>query len=488
MENRIEILSKYCKEKAIIYPSSEIYGGIAGFYDYGHVGKLLKSNFENLWKFYFLNLNDNFYEIEGRNIMHEDVFKASGHLKNFVDPIVECKKGHAERADKLIENALQIDAEALSIEEMNTKIKENNLKCPICNSDLNEVHVKNLMYPIDIGIGDTNRAYLRPETAQTPFVNFKRQFEALRKKLPLGLAVIGRAYRNEISPRHFVLRQREFTQAELQIFFNPNEIEQHPDFNSVADYELRVFLSDKRQELPQLIQTKDLKLPKFYSYHMAKVQEFYFNLMKIPRAKFRFKELNNDEKAFYNKYHFDIEIYLDDYGWLEIGGIHYRTDHDLHGHQEVSKEKMQISDDDGNKFIPHVLELSFGVDRNVFSLINFAYGEDKERGNIVLNLPYNLAPYKAAIFPLVNKLDEHAMKIHEDLKRSMCGDLSFKIYYDKSGSIGRRYARADELGVKYCVTVDFETLDDESVTVRDIESTEQNRIKIKDLRDYLIKL
>jgi len=487
MENRIEILSKFCKEKAIIYPSSEIYGGLGGFYDYGHVGKLIKTNFENMWKFYFLNLNDNFYEVEGRNIMHNDVFKASGHLKNFTDPIIECKKGHVERADKLIESLLKIDAEAMSIEQINKLIKEKNLKCPSCGSDFNEAHSKNLMFPIDIGVGDANKAYLRPETAQTPFVNFKREFESLRKKLPLGLAVIGRAYRNEISPRHFVLRQREFTQAELQIFFNPNLVNEHDNFSDIADYELRVFSSNKRQELAQMIKAKDMNLPKFYTYHMAKVQQFYLNLLKIPRDKFRFKELNEEEKAFYNKYHFDVEIYLDDYGWLEIAGIHYRTDHDLHGHQEISKIKMEITDENGQKYIPHVLELSFGVDRNVFSLLHFAYIDNQERGNIVLNLPFNIAPFKVAVFPLVNKLDEKSKELYNTIRKQLISDINFRLYYDRSGSIGRRYARADELGVRYCITVDFETFDDNSVTIRNIETTEQKRIKISDIVTFITK-
>ena len=221
----------FCKQKGFIYPSSEIYGGIAGLYDYGHLGTLLKHNFEQQWRKYFLGLNPNFFEIETANIMHENVFKASGHLENFIDPAVKCSKcDFSDRADHVIEKATKKRVEGFSPEQLTALIEENKLKCPQCKSEFMPVTVMNMMFPLNMGTGSGLRAYLRPETAQSPYVNFKLQYELQRKKLPLGLALIGRAYRNEISPRNLTLRLRELTQAELQIFFNPNTVNHHPQF------------------------------------------------------------------------------------------------------------------------------------------------------------------------------------------------------------------------------------------------------------------
>jgi len=482
----IEEMSTFCKRKGFVYPSSEIYGGLAGLYDYGHLGTLLKKNFEDMWREYFLSLDDNFFEIEASEIMHESTFVASGHLKNFVDLAAKCQKGHAERADHLLERKLKKKFEGLAAEELFEKIKENKIKCPVCGSDIEKVEVMNMMFPVYLGIGNVMKGYLRPETAQSPYVNFKRQLEAMRKKLPLGLALIGRAYRNEISPRNFILRQRAFTQSELQIFFNPNKIDEHDDFKSVEDYKLQVMFADERSAIHK-ISCGELskKLPKFYVYHMAKVQQFYLDVLKFPSDKFRLYELNDKEKAFYNKYHFDMEADLDTIGWTEIGGIHYRTDHDLKGHQEVSKQSMEFLDEETKeRFIPHVLELSFGVDRNFYSIINCAYNYDKSRENIVLKLNPKLAPIKLGVFPLVSNKKEIvdlAKKVHNDLKK--CWGASF----DTGGSIGRRYARMDEIGTPLCITVDFESLEDDSVTIRERDTTQQIRVEISQLKDVVKK-
>ena len=234
-------LASFFKKKGFIYPSSEIYGGLAGFYDYGHMGTLLKRNFENLWRKYFLSLNPNYFEIETANVMHEKVFKASGHLENFIDPIVNCSKcNFNDRADHFVESHLDKKVEGFSQEQLTELINETGLKCPKCQSNFKPVSVINMMFPLKMGVGSANTSYLRPETAQSPYVNFKLQYELLRKKLPLGLALIGRAYRNEISPRNLTLRQREFTQAELQIFFNPAKVNEHKHFDLVKDYKLRI--------------------------------------------------------------------------------------------------------------------------------------------------------------------------------------------------------------------------------------------------------
>jgi len=218
--------------------------------------------------------------------------------------------------------------------------------------------------------------------------------------------------------------------------------------------------------------------PKFYVYHLVKIQQFYFDVLKIPERKFRLYELNDKEKAFYNQYHFDIEIELREHGWTEMGGLHYRTDHDLKGHQLVSGQKMEVFDEQsGKKFIPHVLELSFGVDRNVYALLDLSYEEDENRGNVVLHFPKHLGPYDYAFFPLVKNNQEVLAKaetVYEEFRH-------YPAYFDASGSVGRRYARADEMGVNFCITIDFESLQDESVTIRDRESTKQVRVKINNL-------
>lgn len=466
-----EDLIRFCKEKGFIYASSDIYGGLQGFYDYGHAGTALKKNFENVWKKFFLGLNENFHEIETANVMHEKVFEASGHLKNFIDPIIACSKcSFFARADHFLEEQLGKRYEGLSSEEYDQIVIEKNLTCPSCNSPLKKAAVFNMMFPIQLGVGSNQQAYLRPETAQSPYVNFKIQYELLRKRIPMGLALIGRAYRNEISPRNLTLRQREFTQAELQIFFNPNKINEHEDFETIKNSTLKVLLVEDREkhEVSSIAASELVEkgLPKFYVYHLVKIQEFYDNL-KI--FNFRLYQLDDSEKAFYNKYHFDIEVNLNGHGWTEVGGLHYRTDHDLSGHQRVSKQSMEVVDDT-DRFIPHVLEVSFGVDRNVYTLLD-QHVRDDPRGNLVLALPPSLAPKQVAVFPLVNKLAESAREVYDQIKEE------FNVMYDKSGSVGRRYARADEVGIPLCITIDFE----EGVTIRERDSTTQIRVSKEEL-------
>jgi len=488
MTHTTQELATFCKQKGFIYPSSEIYGGLSGFYDYGHLGTRLKHSFEDLWRRYFLGLGDNFHELETANIMHENVFRASGHMENFIDPVVNCSKCEfSERADHFLQAHLHQRVEGLSAEEYTKLVQKHKLLCPQCKAPLKPVAVVNMMFPIDLGVSGKSKAYLRPETAQSPYVNFKAQYELLRKKLPLGLALVGRAYRNEISPRNLTLRQREFTQAELQIFFNPENIGKHKDFSLVKEYPLRTLLVTDRKK-NQVVQRSaqelvDQGLPEFYVYHLVKIQQFYVEELGIPPEKFRLYQLSDQEKAFYNKYHFDLEIELNEHGFTEVGGLHYRTDHDLSGHQRVSKENMEVLDEEsGRKFIPHVLELSFGVDRHVYALLDLSYENSKERGNIVLHLPERLTPFFCAIFPLVKNKPEVVAKAEEVLALLK---KQFSCFYDTTGSIGRRYARADESGIKYCITIDFESLDDGCVTIRDRDSTKQERVKIAQLAGKL---
>ena len=470
-------LDNLLKRKGFIFQSAEIYGGTAGFYDYGHIGTLLKRKFENLWRDYFLNLDENFYEIQPTEIMPENVFAASGHLKNFVDPIATCKNCSSPfRADHLIEDKTKESAEHLSNEQLTEKIKELKIKCLRCGGELSKVSYANLMFSLKIGSNETG--YLRPETAQGCFVAFKRMFDATRKKIPLGLAIIGKAFRNEISPRQGTYRLREFTQAELQIFFDPDKITECERFDEIADYKLRVKLTDKKNI--EEISCKDLlsKLPKFYLYHLAKVQQFYFEVLSIEEKNFQFRELNKKEKAFYNKYHFDVEIFSKKFdSFKEVAGVHYRTDHDLSNHEKVSGENLHVSMED-KKFIPHVLELSFGIDRNIYSLLELTYSSD------ILRLNPKLAPFSLGIFPLVKKdgVGSKAQEVYKNLKKN------FDCFFDSGGSVGRRYARADEIGISYCITIDYDTLEDNAVTIRDRDTTNQVRIAISELNEIVSKL
>jgi glycyl-tRNA synthetase len=306
----------------------------------------------------------------------------------------------------------------------------------------------------------------------------------------MGLAIIGKAYRNEISPRNMTLRQREFTQAELQIFFNPNRINEHSDFESIKDSLLRIMLVEDRvrNKVVERKASELLKkgLPKFYVYHLAKIQEFYLDELKVPKEKFRLYQLNDKERAFYNKYHFDIELEIKEFGFVEIGGLHYRTDHDLGGHEKISKQNMEVLEEvSGQKFVPHVLELSFGVDRNIYALIDLAYTFDKERGNVVLKLPAKMTPFYCAVFPLVKNKPELLAKAVEVYKLiKPC----FSCLWDETASVGRRYARADEIGIKYCLTIDFESIEDDALTIRNRDNTKQERIKISELKNYLFNL
>jgi glycyl-tRNA synthetase len=475
------------KRRGFFWQSSQIYSPIAGFYDYAHLGASLKRKWENVWREYFLNLDDNFHEIQVCQVMPEDVFRASGHLESFVDPIVKCKKClNVERADHIIEAELGGIFEGVSLKRMEKIIKENKIRCPKCKGELAEVGILNMMFPLEIGTGKTKRTgYLSPETAQGAYVNFKHEFEALRKRLPMGLAAIGKAFRNEISPRNVLIRQREFTQAELQVFFDPDNIRQHPRFREIERYRLRVFpVKNRSRGTIKEVAAKDavraLKLPKFYVYHMARMQQFYLDVLGLPKGKFRFRELDEDERAFYNKYHWDVEMDLESVGgFREVAGLHYRADHDLSGHQKVSGVSMEV-DVDGKKILPHILELSFGVDRNIYALFELAYREEKERD--VMLFPRRVSPFDAGIFPLVNKdnLPEKARGVKRILQES-----GFNVFYDSSGSIGRRYRRIDEAGVAAGITIDYDSLKRNDVTLRDRDTMKQIRARISDLPETL---
>ncbi|MCK4552819.1 glycine--tRNA ligase [Candidatus Pacearchaeota archaeon] len=482
---KTEKIFSMANTRGFFFNTASIYGGKAGFFTYGHLGKLLKTNWENLWREYYLNLNDNFYEIQSNSILPEPVFVASGHIESFNDPMVECKKCHARfRVDNLLEDEGLEDVEVLSVEEMDKEIKERSLKCKRCKGDFAGVMQFNMMFPVNVGIGQNSKSYLGPETAQGAYLTFKDEFLATRSRIPLGLAIIDKAYRNEISPRQGFFRLREFSQAELQIFFDPDKINEHEKWEEVKNKKLYVkFVEDKKiTEISCEDLNQKKKIPKFYVYHALKVQDFYLGVLKIPKEKFRFRELSEKERAFYNKIHFDVEIILDTVGgFKEVGGVHYRTDHDLAGHQKVSGKNLSVSVD-GKKFIPHVLELSFGVDRNVFSFLDVFFDKGKE--GFIFSFPPKLAPIKAAIFPIVKQkeFEKISEEVFNDLKKE------WNVVYDKSGSIGRRYARNDEIGTPFCITVDGDSLKNKDVTIRNRNTAKQIRVKISELKNVLRKL
>jgi len=483
--SKIDEITGIANRRGFFFQTANIYGGKAGFFTYGHLGKLLKTNWENLWRNYFLGLNDNFYEIQSNNILPEPVFKASGHIENFNDPMTECKKCHFRfRADQFLEDK-NLYSEGMDVKKMQETINENNLKCPECKGELGGIKQFNMMFPVNIGFSE-EKGYLSPETAQGAYLAFKEEFQATRSKLPLGLAIIDKAYRNEISPRQMFFRLREFSQAELQIFFDSEKIDfiENEKWKKVEEYKLRI-KKFKEEEVNE-IRVKEIRdklgIPKFYAYHMAKVQQFYLNVIRIPAEKFRLRELGEDERAFYNKIHFDVEVNLDTLGgFKEVGGIHYRTDHDLAGHSKVSGQNLEIFFDN-KKILPHVLELSFGVDRNIWALLDIFYGVNDEGS--MFKFSGNIAPVKAAVFPLVKRknFEKISLQIMRDLNEE------WHVVYDKSGSIGRRYARNDEIGTPFCITIDEESLRNKEVTIRERDTTKQIRVRIFELKNILRSL
>ncbi|MGC8648689.1 MAG: glycine--tRNA ligase [Candidatus Micrarchaeia archaeon] len=480
----MDSLTALAKKRGLFWPAAEIYGGISGIYDYGHIGALIKRKFENLWISYF-TMPDNYYFLDCSTILPEKPLVASGHAALFNDILVGCKKcGTYYRADVLL-NELGIKvSEGANADELNKVIKEKNIRCPKCKGTFEDAKAFNMMFDISLGPEKLEKGYLRPETAQSIYLNFYREFNILRKKLPLGLATIGKAYRNEISPRQGLYRMRELTQAELQIFFDPESWK--PKLNLFKDRLVNVVMyfrgEQERLSIEKLIEVYNI--PEFYAYHIALVDFFYEDILGVPSDKLRFFEKGGDSKAFYNKIHMDIEADVESWGgFKEIGGIHYRGDYDLSSHMKGSKQDLTV-DSNNKKIIPNVLELSFGVDRNMWMLVDIFFKKLENRD--VLQIKPYIAPYIAAVLPLQN--DENLEKKAEHIYKALRKTLNIDI--DTSGSIGRRYARMDEIGIPFCITVDYDTINKESenyetVTVRFRDDKNQIRIKINELDSFL---
>jgi len=485
--DKYEKIMDLAVRKAIFFPAAEIYNGPAGFYDYGPIGAALKRNIIDLWRKNFVE-RDGMLEIDGSPIMPPKVFEASGHLSSFQDPLTECKKCKSIfRADKLIADVTgRIVPEAMKAEEFDKLVKENKIHCPKCKSELTPVKMFNLMVKTFYGLKDSELMYIRPETCQSIFVDFQKIYNAMRAKLPIGIAQVGTMCRNEISPRQGLIRMRQATQMEAEVFFNPKKENEFEKFDKYKKYEVRLALFGREEKIITIALEEALKKKYFRSkveaYYLALLMRFYESL-GIKKENMRLRELGPEEKAFYAKSAWDFEV-LTSLGWTELVANHYRAEHDLKSHSKGSGQDLSVIDGE-EKVLPWVWENSFGVDRTVFAVLDNAYTEEtvKDETRIVLKLDPKVAPIQVAVFPLVSKdkLPEKADEVYNLLKDC------YKCFYDEPGSIGKRYRRMDEIGTPYCITIDYDTLKNADVTVRDRDSMKQERVKIKELNDYLFK-
>ncbi|HEX5395240.1 MAG TPA: glycine--tRNA ligase [Candidatus Saccharimonadales bacterium] len=424
----MEDIVSLAKRRGFIYPGSDIYGGLSGTYDYGPLGTLLKRNLISQWLKFFVDGWADMYQIDSAILMNPKVWQASGHADTFSDPLVECGNCHSRlRADHVDKN-----------------------KCPVCGKEntFGEARQFNMMFKTSVGPVDdeASTAYLRPETAQGMFVNFKNVVDTFSPNIPFGIAQVGRAFRNEISPRDFLFRTREFEIMEFEYFLHPSQWEEKFD-------------------------------------KWRKDMHSWFKHIGLPEDKIKEAEVPAEDRAHYSKRTIDFLYDFPSLGFDEVGGLAYRTDFDLKNHQEHSGKDMNYRPKDGSEpFIPHVIEPTFGVDRNFLAVLSNSYMQDEVEGEkrVYLKLPKELAPVKVAVFPLLKNKPElvaKAREVYKSLQKSVDGE----VMWDDNGNIGKRYRRQDEIGTPYCVTVDFDTLVDETVTVRNRDTTEQERKKITEL-------
>ncbi len=454
MLKSMDTLVALCKNRGYIYPGSEIYGGLANTWDYGPLGCELKNNVKAAWRQKFIQEQPNIVGLDAAILMNPETWVASGHVGGFSDPLIDCKECKTRhRADKLIEEwaheqGKDMIADGMSDEELINFINENNIPCPNCGkTNFTDIRKFNLMFKTFQGVTEdkTSEIYLRPETAQGIFVDFKNVLRTSRKKMPMGIAQIGKAFRNEITPGNFTFRTREFEQMELEFFCKPGT---------------------------------DLE---WFEYWRKYCKDWLLNL-GIKEENIRLRDHSKEELVFYSKATTDIEFAFP-FGWGELWGIADRTDYDLSRHMEHSKEDLTYQDaENGEKYVPYCIEPSLGADRMVLAFLCNSYDEEKIDENdtrVVLHLHPVLAPYKVAVLPLSKKLSEKAKEVYAKLsKKFMCD-------YDEAGSIGKRYRREDEIGTPYCVTIDFDTLEDDTVTIRDRDTMEQIRLKIDDVANWV---
>ncbi len=450
----METIVNLCKSRGYIYPGSEIYGGLANTWDYGPLGVELKNNVKNLWRKKFIQEKKDIVGLDAAILMNPETWVASGHLSSFSDPLIDCKECKTRhRADKLIEtwaheNGKDLVADGWTDEELLNYINDNKIACPNCGkTNFTNIRKFNLMFKTFQGVTEDSTAtvYLRPETAQGIFVDFKNVLRTTRKKMPMGIAQIGKAFRNEITPGNFTFRTREFEQMELEFFCKPGT---------------------------------DLE---WFNYWKEFCKNWLLSL-GMKEENIRLRDHEQEELVFYSKATTDIEFAFP-FGWGELWGIADRTDYDLTQHMNHSKQDLSYLDPETNeRYVPYVIEPSLGADRVTLAFLCNAYEEQELEGGdsrVVMHLHPALAPYKVAVLPLSKKLGDKANEIFDMLSKEFSCD------YDEAGSIGKRYRREDEIGTPYCITVDFDTLEDNQVTVRDRDTMEQIRIPISEVKNYI---
>lgn len=490
MPEKYEEVIGLARRRGFIWPSFEIYGGVGGFYDFGPLGAVLKNKIIQKWREHYI-IREGFFEMDSPSVMPEEVLKASGHVDHFLDAMVECQKcGAAFKVGDITREQTGRDIEGMPREEMEGFVRGRGVRCPDCGGELGKIFDFNTMFRTTVGPGSKRVGYLRPETAQGIFIDFNRLQRHARGKLPFGVVQIGRGYRNEISPRQGIIRLREFTMAEAEVFFDPED-PHHPKFSELAGDGLRLWLaSDQQQDREKLTEVKaeqavkrKLVCNEFMAYYLALTKRFFLDL-GIPEEAIRFREQTPGQRAHYSKETWDAEVLTERFGWVEIAGIAYRTDYDLSRHAEFSKREMTIfSADRKRKVLCHVVEPSYGIDRPLYCVLEYSYVVEGKRK--YLRLKKELAPVEVGVFPLLDRGDmpKKAGEVCEGLKSK-----GFMVEYDDAGSIGRRYARFDEVGTPYCVTIDQQTLEDDTVTIRDRDTTGQIRVKIEELPRLLRSL
>lgn len=444
-------ITSHLQSQGFMIPGSEIYGGLANSWDYGVLGTAVKNHLKTVWREHYVRENPYNVEIDPAIIMNPKVWQATGHVDNFHDPLIDCKYCHARfRADDLIKSQKpELDVDGMTTEQMNEVIASGEITCPTCGkSTFTPIRQFQMMFKTFIGVTEekTSTVYLRPETAQGLFVNFKNVMRTTRSKLPIGICDIGKAFRNEITPGNFTYRMREFEQMEIEFFFKPGEDE------------------------------------KWFEYYKNDCMNFVKSL-GIKEENLRYRDHEKEELSFYSKATTDIE-YAFPWGWGELMGIASRTNYDLSRHQEASQQDLTYLDPETNeRYLPHVVEPSFGVDRLILVMLTDAYDEEQldKDTRIVMHLAPRIAPYSLAVLPLSKQLNDEAYKVYLDLLKK------YDATYDLTGSIGKRYRRQDAIGTPLCITFDFDSLKDKMVTVRDRDTMEQTRISISELHEYLEK-
>ena len=475
-----EEVMKLALERGFYFPSCEVYSDAsAGFWEYGPSGVGLKNKFLELWRRELIR-RDGMMEIDGSQIMSKSVFEASGHLGNFADPIIKCTKCNSTfRADRTIAEIANIEIpESADLNEFDNAISENKIKCPKCKGDFGTTKKFNMMFKVGIGPQE-EEAYLRPETCQSIFVDFPRLFKTMRGKLPLGIAQVGKSFRNEIAPRQSLLRLREFYQAEIEVFCNPKKLNDVEKFTEIENTTIRIQTDSEPISMTCKEALESGTVPnKFVAYYLGILTEFY-EKTGIDISKSRFRKLGDKEKAFYAEVAFDFEVETT-IGWLELVACNYRADYDLSSHAKMSKEKFEVMDND-EKVLPHVFEISMGIDRSLYTILEHSLKKDEEHERMVLSLKPYLSPVHVGILSLVKKdgLKEKTDEIFLNIKRK------FDAFLDHSGAIGRRYRRLDEIGAPFAITVDHQTLEDNTVTIRKRDSMEQSRVNISEIDSIL---